>query len=35
MAHLALNEADHDHVTANWGEKVTDEEYSTAPTISH
>jgi quercetin dioxygenase-like cupin family protein len=35
MAHLALNEADHHHVTANWGDKVTDEEYSTAPAISH
>ena len=28
MAHLALNESDGDHVTANWGEKVTDAEYS-------
>jgi quercetin dioxygenase-like cupin family protein len=27
MAHLALNETDEDHVTAVWGEKVTDEEY--------
>jgi quercetin dioxygenase-like cupin family protein len=27
MAHLALNEVDEDHVVANWGEKVTDEEY--------
>jgi len=27
MAHLALNETDDDHVTAVWGEKVTDEEY--------
>jgi quercetin dioxygenase-like cupin family protein len=28
MAHLALNETDEDHVVANWGEKVTDEEYA-------
>jgi quercetin dioxygenase-like cupin family protein len=28
MAHLALNEVDEDHVVANWGEKVTDEEYA-------
>jgi quercetin dioxygenase-like cupin family protein len=27
MAHLALNETDDAHVTANWGDKVTDEEY--------
>jgi quercetin dioxygenase-like cupin family protein len=27
MVHLALNEVDGDHVAANWGEKVTDEEY--------
>src|SRR5256714_827329 len=27
MAHLALNEVDDDHVAANWGEKVTDDEY--------
>ena len=31
MAHIALNEVDDDHVAANWGEKVTDEEYSAAP----
>jgi len=30
MAHLALNEADDDHPTAHWGEKVTDEEYQVA-----
>ena len=30
MAHLALNEVDEDHVAANWGEKVTDEEYAAA-----
>jgi hypothetical protein len=28
MVHLALNEVDDDHVAANWGDKVTDEEYS-------
>jgi quercetin dioxygenase-like cupin family protein len=28
MAHLALNETDDDHVAADWGEKVTDEEYN-------
>src|SRR3954464_2314502 len=28
MAHLALNEVDADHVAANWGDKVTDEEYA-------
>ncbi|MEA2136836.1 MAG: hypothetical protein QOC68_4746, partial [Solirubrobacteraceae bacterium] len=27
MVHLAPNEVDGDHVAANWGEKVTDEEY--------
>jgi hypothetical protein len=31
MAHLALNEADADHVTANLGDKVTDADYSAAP----
>jgi quercetin dioxygenase-like cupin family protein len=30
MAHLALNETDDAHVTAVWGEKVTDEEYGLA-----
>ena len=30
MVHIALNEVDDDHVAANWGEKVTDEEYSAA-----
>jgi len=33
MVHLALNEVDGDHPAAHWGEKVTDEEYSAAPTI--
>jgi quercetin dioxygenase-like cupin family protein len=28
MAHLALNEADDQHVAVNWGDKVTDEEYA-------
>ena len=27
MVHLALNEVDDDHVAAEWGEHVTDEEY--------
>jgi quercetin dioxygenase-like cupin family protein len=27
MAHLALNEVDDDHVAANWGDKVGDDEY--------
>ena len=31
MAHLALNEVDADHPAADWGEKVTDEEYAAAP----
>jgi quercetin dioxygenase-like cupin family protein len=31
MAHLALNEVDDDHPAANWGDKVTDEEYAAAP----
>jgi hypothetical protein len=31
MAHLALNEVDDEHVAANWGDKVTDEEYAAAP----
>ena len=30
MVHLALNEVDDDHVAADWGEKVTDEEYAAA-----
>jgi hypothetical protein len=32
MAHLALNEVDDEHVAANWGDKVSDEEYAAAPT---
>jgi quercetin dioxygenase-like cupin family protein len=32
MAHLALNEVDDEHVAAEWGEHVTDDEYSAAPT---
>jgi quercetin dioxygenase-like cupin family protein len=31
MAHIALNEVDDDHVAANWGDKVSDEEYAAAP----
>lgn len=31
LAHLALNEADDDHVAVTWGEKVTDEQYAAAP----
>jgi quercetin dioxygenase-like cupin family protein len=34
MVHLALNEVDKDHVAADWGEKVTDAEYSIAPAPS-
>jgi hypothetical protein len=30
MAHLALNEVDDENVAADWGDKVTDEEYSGA-----
>jgi quercetin dioxygenase-like cupin family protein len=32
MVHLALNEVDDDHVAAEWGEHVADEEYAAAPT---
>ena len=32
MVHLALNEVDDDHPAAVWGDKVSDEEYSAAPT---
>jgi quercetin dioxygenase-like cupin family protein len=28
MVHLALNEVDADHAAADWGDKVTDEEYA-------
>jgi quercetin dioxygenase-like cupin family protein len=31
MAHLAINEVDDEHEVADWGDKVTDEEYSAAP----
>jgi quercetin dioxygenase-like cupin family protein len=34
MVHLALNEADAEHVIANWGEKVTEEEYANAPAVT-
>jgi quercetin dioxygenase-like cupin family protein len=33
MVHIALNEVDDDHVAADWAEKVTDQEYSSAPAI--
>ena len=32
MVHLALNEVDAEHVAVHWGDKVADDEYSTAPT---
>jgi quercetin dioxygenase-like cupin family protein len=31
MAHLAINEADDNHELADWGDKVTDEEYAAVP----
>ena len=31
MVHLALNEVDDDHVAANWGDKVSDDEYGAVP----
>jgi quercetin dioxygenase-like cupin family protein len=31
MVHLALNEVDYEHVAAEWGDKVSDEEYAAAP----
>jgi quercetin dioxygenase-like cupin family protein len=31
MVHLALNEVDDEHVAADWGDHVTDEEYAAAP----
>ena len=34
MVHLALNEVDDEHVAANWGDKVSDDEYAAAPPIS-
>ncbi|MDX6729467.1 MAG: hypothetical protein QOK49_4272 [Baekduia sp.] len=34
MVHLALNEVDTDHPAADWGEKVTDEDYGAAPDIT-
>jgi quercetin dioxygenase-like cupin family protein len=34
MVHLALNEVDDQHAAANWGDKVTDDEYATAPAAS-
>jgi quercetin dioxygenase-like cupin family protein len=35
MIHLALNEVDDHHPAANWGSKVTDEEYAAAPPTTH
>jgi quercetin dioxygenase-like cupin family protein len=31
MAHIALNEVDDQHAAADWGDKVTDDEYAAAP----
>jgi quercetin dioxygenase-like cupin family protein len=31
MVHLALNEADDEHVAVHWGEHVTDDEYNATP----
>jgi quercetin dioxygenase-like cupin family protein len=33
MAHLAINEVDDDHPLAEWGDKVSDEEYGAAPAL--
>jgi quercetin dioxygenase-like cupin family protein len=33
MAHIALNEVDDEHRAANWGDRVTDEEYAAAPAV--
>ena len=30
MAHLAINEADHDHPAVHWGQHVTEDEYAAA-----
>jgi quercetin dioxygenase-like cupin family protein len=35
MVHIALNEDDGEHEVADWGEKVTDEEYAAAPTVDN
>jgi quercetin dioxygenase-like cupin family protein len=35
MVHLALNEVDDDHFAAEWGEKVTADEYAAAPTVEN
>jgi hypothetical protein len=35
VVHLALNEVDDQHDAANWGDKVTDDEYAAAPTTEH
>jgi quercetin dioxygenase-like cupin family protein len=34
MVHLALNEVDEDHLAADWGEHVTNEEYAAAAATS-
>ena len=31
MVHIAINEVDAEHAAADWGEKVSDEEYAAAP----
>ena len=33
MVHLALNEVDDEHVAAQWGERVSDEQYGEAPSF--
>ncbi len=35
MVHLALNEVDAEHVAADWGEKVSDDEYSAATSFDN
>ncbi|MEA2159372.1 MAG: hypothetical protein QOD66_1752 [Solirubrobacteraceae bacterium] len=35
MVHLALNEVDDEHVAANWGHKVTDDEYAAPHSGEH
>jgi hypothetical protein len=34
MVHLALNEADDEHVALHWGAHVSDEEYNATPETS-
>jgi quercetin dioxygenase-like cupin family protein len=33
MVHIAFNEVDDDHVAANWGDEVSDQEYAAAPAV--